>query len=86
MLGRAVGEKKGNLVIKQLHLLHTSEHLNERAALSTRVAFYLSRIKTHVLRRDETAHAFFAKKRRNKMLSEAGGRESRIIFLEKRSL
>jgi len=38
------GEKKGNLVIKQLHLLHLSEHLNARAALSMR-AFYLSRIK-----------------------------------------
>lgn len=40
---RDAGEKKGNLVIKQLHLSHPSEH----AVLSMR-AFYLSRIKKNV--------------------------------------
>lgn len=63
-LSRDVGEKKGNLVIKQLHLLHTSEHLNERAAV--RVVFYLSCIKTRILRRNERRFSVFCKEKRNR--------------------
>lgn len=52
---RDVGEKKGNLVIKQLHLSHPSEH----AVLSMR-AFYLSRIKKCARCRNVRRTIFFS--------------------------
>jgi len=90
--GSSVGEKKGNLVMEQLHLLHMSEHLNERAILSM-YPFYLSRIKTHVpCQRNERRTRFFMfykeKRDRGKCFctSKAKGRRSiGIDYLQKRS-
>lgn len=56
---RVVRGKEGRpLLMKQLHLLHSSELLNTRAALSM-CAFYLSHIKVLFVAETRAVHAFF---------------------------